>query len=176
MSNFNFWYNNIADMPTRDEEGWYDLETGLRYDHGFNYEPRKPRFKANEKTKNARDIAKSFGGKALKGTSKQKVWAEEIRANVLKSVNEVQAEILCYLTIFETAKFWIENRNMPASQIGENAEKTAELLKRINKLLREAEKSLVTDQFRNIIDDKKYNELMTQREQLIKQLNSLFVN
>lgn len=31
-SDFNFWYNEIADMPTKDENGeWYDLETGLPF-------------------------------------------------------------------------------------------------------------------------------------------------
>ena len=29
---FNFWYNEIADMPQRNEKGeWYDLETGIAF-------------------------------------------------------------------------------------------------------------------------------------------------
>ena len=28
---FNYWKNEIADMPTKGENGWFDLETGISY-------------------------------------------------------------------------------------------------------------------------------------------------
>ena len=34
MTNFIKWFNNIADMPVRDEKGnWYDLETGIAFNN-----------------------------------------------------------------------------------------------------------------------------------------------
>jgi hypothetical protein len=161
-------------MPERDAKGWYDLETGLRYDPSVQYGDSKPRFKANNETIEARNIAKSFGGKALKGTAAQKKWAEQIRADILKSVTAEQAEILCFLNIFEHAKFWIENRSMCAAEIGHNAEVAAKLIKQINKLLRQAEAAIVIDSKGFITDKSKYNVVMQQREQVINHFNSLF--
>jgi hypothetical protein len=175
MSTFNHWYNEVADMPVKQNGVWVDLETGFSYSDWLSSDEQKPRFKPNDVTLKARNIAKFFGGKALTGTAKQKTWAEQIRAKVLGSVTEIQAETLCFLTMFTSAKFWIENRNMSASQMGENAEIAVELIKKINKLGREAESALVVDQSRTIIDDSKYKELMAERNLLIDKLESLFI-
>ncbi|MBK7543185.1 MAG: hypothetical protein IPI57_15825 [Candidatus Competibacteraceae bacterium] len=41
----------------------------------------------------ARSIAKAFGGKALKGTAKQKEWAEKIRASKIDGMSAEDAEL-----------------------------------------------------------------------------------
>ena len=37
VDNLQAWKAYHADMPERDENGWYDLETGLRYDPEVDY-------------------------------------------------------------------------------------------------------------------------------------------
>ena len=159
MRAFNHWYNEIADMPEKQNGVWVDLETGFTYENWLNEDEQKPRFVADATTIKARNIGKFFGGKALTGSAKQKVWGEQIRAKVLESVNETQAEVLCFLTMFGSAKFWIENRDMSPKKIAENGEKAAELIKKINRLLLDAEKNLVVDKNKFIVDDKKYKKL-----------------
>jgi hypothetical protein len=179
MSNFTYWYEEFADMPFKQNGVWVDLETGFTYAdyiESLKHENKiKRRFKPNDRIKSARDIAKQFGGKALKGSAKQKAWGETLRANVLKSANEIQGEILCYLKIFQHAAFWIDNRNMQANEICLNAERYAELLKKVNKLLHEAEAKLVVDSQNIIIDYTEYNKVMEIRKPLLNELDSLFI-
>lgn len=116
-SHFNYWYNEIADMPEKDEDGWYDLETGLRYHPDAEYRPqRKP---ASIKTIEHRKVAKEYGGLALKGTHKQKAWAEDIRATKIQELNEHKRPMLVRREIedIQHAKFWIENRQLQATLI-----------------------------------------------------------
>lgn len=58
-----------------------------------------------------------MGGKALKGTAKQKSWAEEIRKSFLTKVNTEQADLVLNADIAQSAKFWIETRTASTNQI-----------------------------------------------------------
>ncbi|MFA7175043.1 MAG: hypothetical protein WC340_16845 [Kiritimatiellia bacterium] len=75
----------------------------------------------------ARNIAKFFGGKALKGSKKQKEWGEKIRAEKLAEMDEALAEVVVTDTVAETAKFWIENREKDPEQFREKFSRHAEL-------------------------------------------------
>lgn len=122
MKNFQFWFNEVADIPTRDEQGnWVDLETGHYYDPKINYSGKETsRSSLSLAGLDYRSIAKAFGGKALKGTMKQKEWAEKIRAEKLKDMPHEIAEMVCDPDgILTHSKFWIENRNASASDIGD---------------------------------------------------------
>ncbi|WP_330983597.1 MULTISPECIES: hypothetical protein [Enterobacterales] len=113
-SNFEFWHNNVADIPQRDENGWYDLETGLRYDpsHAYHQKKKVTRKKISPQTAVARSTAKSAGGKALTGTAKQVKWAEVIRAEKIKCMSEEAAALCCSPDgLLSSAKPWIENRD-----------------------------------------------------------------
>lgn len=130
MNNFQFWVENVADMPERDNSGWYDAETGLRYDPSVKYNPAAARNTLSEKAQAARGTAKFFGGKALKGTAKQKEWAEKIRAEKLASMTEDQAEMVCDPHgILTNSKFWIEKRAVSGKEIGLFIEEQKALLK-----------------------------------------------
>lgn len=131
---FKNWYEN-ADMPEIVDGRWVDLETGIGY---LDFIATQPARKLSQKALNAREVAKQFGGKALTGTPKQKEWAEKIRALVLNSVTQEQAEILCFCTKFNTAKFWIENRDTKAKDLAAKAEQFAALIKKANKINRES--------------------------------------
>lgn len=67
----------------------------------------------------ARDVAKFFDGKALKGTKKQKMWAEVIRAEKLKQLDERIARILCTHYQTQSASFWIDRKDFSASQLAD---------------------------------------------------------
>ncbi len=69
----------------------------------------------NPKTKAARDSARFFGGSALNGTSKQKEWAEKIRAEKLGQMTPDDALIVAADSLAAQSKLWIENRDKPAS-------------------------------------------------------------
>jgi hypothetical protein len=120
MNNLQYWLEHVADMPERDSRGWYDMESGLRYDASVKYNPVKTTVnKLSAKAQAARGTAKFFGGKALKGTAKQKEWAEKIRAEKLSSMTEDQAEMVCDPAgILTNSKFWIENRTALGKDIG----------------------------------------------------------
>ena len=64
----------------------------------------------NKKTAEVRKAAGMLGGKALKGTARQKAWAEEIRAKAIKRVEADVAQKLLTDAKYQHAKFWIENR------------------------------------------------------------------
>lgn len=122
-SNFQAWIDQ-ADMPQRGANGqWIDLETGIAYNAGFDYagnRPRAARAELSSNAKEARDVAKFFGGKALKGSAKQKEWAEKIRAEKLKTVSSEHAELICEPdNLLQQAKVWIENRNKSGREFAE---------------------------------------------------------
>lgn len=131
MNNFQYWLESVADMPERDSNGWYDMESGLRYDSSVKYNPAKStNKKLSEKAQAARGTAKFFGGKALKGTAKQKEWAEKIRAEKLASMTEDQAEMVCDpVGLLTNSKFWIENRTASGKDIGLFIEEQKAVLK-----------------------------------------------
>lgn len=99
---FNEWYEN-ADIPVKRDGKWIDLETGIPFTSS---KPRAERSKPS-------DIAKSFGGKALKGTAKQKAWGEDIRANKLAEMSEAAALFICSkVEPAKSATFWIDCRDI----------------------------------------------------------------
>jgi hypothetical protein len=120
-AHFTYWKNEIADMPEQDGEGhWYDLETGLAYDPSGDYGHRSGGSyrsagdaRSLEKAKAARLLAKQKGGKALKGSPKQKSWGESIREEALKktSLSDVLIQYLLTGDRFQFASFWIEERD-----------------------------------------------------------------
>lgn len=133
MSNFDFWINEIADMPTKAEDGqWFDLETGLPYRVDVDYASgqSRPRFTPSNKAQQGRELAKVFGGRALTGSAKQKEWAEKIRAEKLREMDMDQAEMACDPKgLLTAAKFWIEARARNGKEIGEFVQQQKALLK-----------------------------------------------
>lgn len=119
MNNFQAWLDD-ADMPEMKDGKWYDLETGLPYDPSFDYKTGVRRTQLSPKALDARAMAKQFGGKALKGSAKQKEWAEKIRAEKLVEMDQDQAEMACDPNgLLTNSKFWIENRSASGKSIGE---------------------------------------------------------
>ena len=110
-----YWKNEIADMPAFVDGAWVDLETGLAYADCQEVEVTRTRTeqKRIDRTVKARTTAKSLGAKALKGTAKQKAWAENIRKEFLEQ--DLTDDALMLVTSSEmtaTAKFWIETRSI----------------------------------------------------------------
>jgi hypothetical protein len=112
--------------------------------------------------------AKFFGGKSLKGTEKQKKWAENIRENILNSVTLEQAQILCTCQLFFKADFWINNRFISHAEIGEKALKANKIYDSIKQLNTDAATEKLYHNMRN------YHDLRSERQQLIEELNKLF--
>lgn len=86
-------------------------------------------WKAGKKVLADRAVATLFGGKALAGSTKQKVWGEKIRAEKLAGktgafyardeMTEAQALLACDPNgLGRSAHFWIENNNRLPSEIG----------------------------------------------------------
>lgn len=119
-SNFEAWYCD-ADIPAKDENGkWVDYETGIHYDPTQRYSLPVTRKRVSKKAQANRDIAKFYGGKALRGTAKQKEWAEKIRADFLASdalTDGEREELVTCGGVTGHSKFWIENRELPASEM-----------------------------------------------------------
>lgn len=63
-----------------------------------------------ERTAEIRKTAKAHGGYALKGTSKQKAWAEQIRAGALGKMFDDSARKIVNDPRMQHSKFWIEGR------------------------------------------------------------------
>lgn len=136
---FSKWINE-ADMPTQDAGGkWYDAETGIYY------EPMKISTKVTSMgALEARNVAKFFGGKALKGsTAKQKAAGEYTRADKIKKVSPEVAEMLCTMTLYENASFWLNNKYKKPSEFEAFALKRIELLNNHKKAKKEKNTDLV---------------------------------
>lgn len=73
--------------------------------------PKSPEEALRRRTEDTRKAAKVIGGKALKGTPRQKAWAEDIRKQTLCRVSEEVASRLLSEARFQRAKWWIENRS-----------------------------------------------------------------
>lgn len=103
-------FRNEADILVSRNGVLTDLETGMEWNPdgaAANAEKKA----ALAKAKQSREGAKALGGKALKGSAKQKKWAEELRAKALKNLTtEMAARVLADARM-QDAKFWIENRN-----------------------------------------------------------------
>lgn len=131
MYSFEYWLNEIADIPMRDADGnWYDAETGLYYSDLKTSKKVRTTISAPALAK--RNIAKSFGGKALRGTKKQKEWAEKLRASTLQKIDRESAELLVKSNLASHAKFWIENRDKSPSEFTRFIKMQKELLSEFN--------------------------------------------
>lgn len=77
--------------------------------------------KVKAETAERRETAKLMGLKALKGTMKQKKWAEDIRKNFLETVadDEDVYSFLSNTQVAQHSKFWIETRNIASAEIAE---------------------------------------------------------
>jgi len=71
----------------------------------------------SEDAKNARKLAKAFGGLALRGTGKQKNWGEVLRAGKLERMALDDAIMLCAYEPAQEASWWIEHRQTLAHRI-----------------------------------------------------------
>jgi hypothetical protein len=132
MTNFEAWLKE-ADMPEKVNGQWVDLETGLAYDPKSNYLPTKTEL--SKRAMDGRKTAKSFGGKALAGSKKQKEWAEKIRAEKLMAMDQDQAKLACRPDgLGKHSKFWIENRGRSGKEIGEFFTEQTGLLAQAQKL------------------------------------------
>lgn len=99
-------------------------------------------WKAGKKVLADRAVAGLFGGKALTGSAKQKVWAEKIRAGKLHGekvgfgcyaqkdeMTDAQAVLACDPNgLGKSAHFWIANRARRPSEIGAFFEQQKRLL------------------------------------------------
>lgn len=97
-------------------------------------------WKAGKKVIADRAAAALFGGKALTGSAKQKVWAEKIRAEKLRGeavgiynprneMTDAQAVLACDSNgLGKSAHFWIEARGRKPSDIGKFFETQKALL------------------------------------------------
>lgn len=86
--------------------------------------------KAEQRKKRAaesRKAANALGGKALKGSSKQKVWAEELRKKFLVTVDSETAERALNAEHAQHARFWIDTRFSSNAEIS-NALQDASLV------------------------------------------------
>lgn len=141
MSNFKEWYNEIADMPTQDDEGkWYDMEDGLYFQDLQRTKAASPRKKLSSKGLDFRAQVKQLGGVALKGTIKQKEWAEKIRHEKILQVEEDQQKLMVSVATLEKSKFWIDNREVAAGAIAHYAKNLMAAIKAANQLGRFLEK------------------------------------
>ena len=123
MTHFEYWLNEVADMPVYKDGKWYDLETGIEY------KPERKNMSAN--AINARKEAKEFGGNALKGTKKQTEWAEKIRAEKIRKMNADDAKMVVDPNgLLTHSKFWIEQREKSATEIADFVRQQKGLLKK----------------------------------------------
>lgn len=120
MTKFEAWHEEVADIPQQHPDGsWFDLETGLSYDPSIDY-TFKSQSTLSSNALDARIAANKFGGKALTGSTKQKNWAETIRASVLATVPPDQARLICSASsLTGKSKFWIDNRDVSPAKIAE---------------------------------------------------------
>lgn len=178
MDNFRYWHDEIADMPTKAADGtWYDMETGIPFSDHQRPRAEKKKFVSTDETDIARNYAKTFGGKALTGTAKQKLWGEKIRHSILQAVSKDQAEILCQHKMFYSAKFWIENRSLQPTKIGQLAEEVLAHTKEANRLLDWAERAIVIGPGNIIVEGQaEHYELMRLRQIALNKMETVFLN
>lgn len=168
---FKEWFDN-ADYPQRDENGeWFDLEDGIPYrlsKYAAEEKKKEARKQLSSKALEGRAVAKLFGGYALKGSAKQKEWAEKIRADKLKEMNSFEiAEYFCDKdnTPFQSAAFWIENRNKSALEF----EDFIDEIVRLNIKVREAQKTI--KQEKRKMGKKRYNRETKEHEEYFVDIN-----
>jgi hypothetical protein len=121
-ASFQYWREEIADIPALNNLGeWVDLETGFTYEDYCNSIETNKRIAAPSKyeseIKAARQVAKASGFVALRGSTKQKQWAVQIRDTRLKEIQDEELKCCAGSHLFSSAKFWIESRNRSAGVI-----------------------------------------------------------
>lgn len=118
------------------------------------YKGGRPRSTLSAGAMGARADAKALGGKALKGSKKQKEWAEKIRAEKIREMTEDQARVACDPNgILSHSKFWIENRNKSGREIGEFVQEQKALLAEARELKaagKESEYAVVASIYNNL--------------------------
>lgn len=167
---FKEWYEN-ADIPEKDKNGnWYDLETGL------SYEPEKTERKyVSEKTKEIRKEVKKTGGKSLKGTLKQKEWAEKIRLDLFKKFNLEMTDFYSNLSNAQYAKFWIEFRDETVQELEKNMKEFLLILKEVNELNENIKNYYLIDEKKFITFHPDYKQKKKEIDDLIEKGNSIFL-
>lgn len=161
----------------REDGTWYDAETGFDYSEWRNQEEKvsKPKYVPSDKVQAHRAYAKLFGGKALTGTDKQKNWAEKIRAEKLAQVSDnLAAKMLTVIYPAESAKFWIENRDKPASQMAAYAGRYMSAVKGLNRVAALIEQVHVNDKTRNVVRNKPLYELHRQYAAMLESSSTDF--
>lgn len=145
------------------------------------------------KAKEARKLAKFYGGKALKGTAAQKKWAEEIRESVLASSSLTDDQKIKLVTESETlnkASFWINNKHVsPPSFIFDDIAKEviklnevisnssdklrSNMTHQIESAINEIYKSLVSCKFNHYVELYKCEDLFDNFKCLIRDKSKL---
>lgn len=113
--NLSYWKEHIADMPTLVDGEWVDMETGMPFKMYTKDAPKSKKSQYHlDKAVQTRQTAKALGAKALKGTAKQKAWAEQIRKEFLSLsfLSNEALELITQSQLTEHSKFWIETRNI----------------------------------------------------------------
>lgn len=117
MTNYEAWV--AAAKPTQNAQGYWVDANGHQYQPEWDYVRNKLRtFNLSGKSLDARAGVKLYGAKALKGTAKQKEWAEKIRADKVSQLRSIDdAIIVCDPTsLAATAAFWIDNRTRSGAE------------------------------------------------------------
>ncbi len=104
---------DICDICGKDHKSLDDSQICSKCKNAF----QKKRYQPSQAVKDHRALAKMFGGKALKGSAKQKEWAEKIRAEFISSDSLAIADKkeVCQAVICDHASFWINNKSLKAS-------------------------------------------------------------
>ena len=121
--------------------------------------------KTLDNAKKQRQIAKFIGLKALKGTAKQKSWAETIRKELIEKISKIDSKethkVFAILSagVFMTADFWINRRNI-IDQVQSDLYKAVELKDKANAMHAAGESGSA-----------EYNEIASQYHAVIEKFN-----
>lgn len=102
---------------------WHDYREDLKksIDKAFKGQRKITRTKAEQKSldnaKKQRAASTALGGNALTGSAKQKSWGETLRKDFLSKATPEQAEFILAEKTAQSAKFWIESRDLSVSEI-----------------------------------------------------------
>lgn len=103
------------------------------------------------------NAAKLFGGSPLQGSTKQKKWGEDIRADKLGAMSTEQAILACRKDgLGGHAKFWIENRDRTGDEFGRFFETQNKLLT----LAKEARRQGLVERYEELA--RSYNSLTSE--------------
>ena len=107
----------------------------------------------NTKAKDGRKAAKAIGGAALKGSAKQKNWAEQIRATKLAAMSTAEASAAVKPTgLLNHSKFWIENREVDGKEIGAFILEQQQLLARFNDATEQTKRETLATEYNELTE------------------------